>query len=243
MIALFDIGNTRTKYCFVEHGHKSQSKAVSNKRLSNDFLTEQFSGTTKLLVASVSHTKLTDTINNWCQQNKVVYQRVVSEAKKNHVISAYQEPRKLGVDRWLALIGASEVLPDKNILIIDAGTATTFDLLAANGQHQGGWILAGVNMLITSVLTNTIQVQANKNEQQSIAFGSNTSENVHNAAWATTVGAVNMAIYQSEHLGITIDEIILTGGNSYLLSSLIDQKNVVIEDLVFMGLQTYNEDG
>ncbi len=242
MIVLFDIGNTRTKYCIVQNGSRSQPKAIPNEELSCDFLTEQFSGSTKVLVASVSHNKLTDSIDNWCQHNKVFYQRIVSEAKKNKVISAYQEPSQLGIDRWLALIGASDALPERNILIIDAGTATTFDLLAANGQHQGGWILAGINMLITSVLANTIQVHANHEEQERVAFGANTSENVHNAAWAATVGAVNMAISQSEYQGFTIDEIVLTGGNSNILSSLISQKNLVIEDLVFIGLQAYNED-
>ncbi len=242
MIVLFDIGNTRTKYCIVEHGYRSAPKAISNDELSYDFLTEQFFGSTKFLVASVSHNKLTDSIESWCQQNKVSYRRITSEAKKNKVKTAYQEPSQLGIDRWLALIGTSEALPEKNVLIIDAGTATTVDLIAANGQHQGGWILAGVNMLITSVSANTIQVHANHEEQEKIAFGTNTSENVHNAAWAATVGAVNMAISQSEQLGVIIDEIVLTGGNSHILSSLISQKNLVIEDLVFMGLQAYNED-
>jgi len=241
MIILIDIGNTRTKYCTVEHGERSQPQAISNESISDDFLTERFTGATKFFVASVSHNQLTDDIDHWCQHNKIVYQRVISEAKKNKITTAYQQPTQLGIDRWLALIGAAESLPNRNILIIDAGTATTFDLLAASGQHQGGWILAGINMLVTSVLANTTQVHANDKEKEQVTFGTNTSENVHNAAWAATVGAVNMAISQSEQQGIRIDDIILTGGNSHLLSSLISQKNLVIEDLVFIGLQTYHE--
>ncbi len=241
MIVLIDIGNTRTKYCIIENNRRSQPKAIVNEALSGEFLTEQFTGATKVLVASVSHSQLTDGINHWCQGNKVIYQRVVSEAKKNKVLTAYEEPSQLGIDRWLALIGASNILPSRNVLIIDAGTATTFDILAANGKHQGGWILAGIDMLISSVLTNTMQVQANDEEKEQINFGSNTSKNVHNAAWAATVGAVNMAISQSEQQGVSIDDILLTGGNGHILSSLISQKNLVIEDLVFIGLQTYHE--
>lgn len=239
MIVLIDIGNTRTKYCLANDGKKNFQQSISNHSFSTDFLDVNFRDATRVIVASVSHQQLTDKIWAWCLSNEVTYQRVVSEAKKNSVITAYQVPSQLGVDRWLALIGAAEIFPSKNVLIIDAGTATTIDLLASNGQHQGGWILAGIDTLISSVLSNTTQVQANDKEKQSLAFGANTSENVHNAAWAATVGAVNLAISQAEQQGFMLDEIIFTGGNSTLLSTLTTYQSTVIEGLVFTGLQAY----
>jgi len=239
VIVLIDIGNTRTKYCLVDQGKRRTQQAISNECLSNKFLTTNFSCVSKLIVASVSHNKLTDIISDWCGSHKIEYQRVVSGAKKNHIITAYQVPSQLGVDRWLALIGAAAHFPNKNILIIDAGTATTIDLLTSNGQHQGGWILAGIKTLITSILADTEQVQAKDKEKESVAFGTNTSENVHNAAWAATIGAVNLAISQAQLKGFVLDEVIFTGGNGMLLSSLISFPNTVIEDLVFSGLQAY----
>lgn len=239
MIILIDIGNTRAKYCIVTEGKRSTQQAILNQNLSHHFLCENFSDATKIIVASVNHDRLADEISAWCQINKIVYQQVVSEAKKNNVITAYQNPNQLGIDRWLALIGAAEHFPNKNILIIDAGTATTIDFLAATGQHHGGWILAGINTLISSVLANTVQVQANNNEKESLAFGTNTSENVHNAAWAATVGSINLAISQVQQQGIILDEVIFTGGNGNLLSSLISYRSTVIDELVFTGLQAY----
>lgn len=239
MIVLIDIGNTRTKYSIVSDNKNKQMTALSNELFTIDFLNDHFSNAFKFIVASVSHNKLTDQLSAWCQINKVIYQRVESEIKKNNVITGYQQPKKLGVDRWLALIGAAELSPNKNILIIDAGTATTIDLLAAKGQHQGGWILAGVSTLITSVLAETAQVQANDQEEESIAFGLNTSENVHNAAWAATIGAINLAISQAKQQGFPLDEVIFTGGNGTLLSTLIPQQSKVIDDLVLRGLQAY----
>lgn len=239
MIVLMDIGNTRTKYCTVENKKRNKPQAIINESLSFDFLTEHFPRATKVVVASVSHPELTISIGQWCEQNQVSFQQVISAKNKNTLVSAYEKPEQLGVDRWLALLGVSETFPKKNILIIDSGTATTVDLLTKDGQHQGGWILAGINMLITSVLTNTTQVKANDKAQESITFGINTSENVHHAAWAATVGSVNMAISQSEQQGVSIDEIIITGGNGAKLSSLLAQPNLVIDDLVFLGLQTY----
>lgn len=239
MIILTDIGNSRTKYCVVNGSARSAPIAVANESLSNDFFNEHFIDASKVIVASVSDKELTEEIRTWCQLNNISCQSVVSESEKNNVVSAYQVPSQLGVDRWLALIGAAELFPHKNILIIDAGTATTFDLLAANGQHQGGWIMAGINTLISSVLANTTHVKASDREKESLLFGINTSENVHNAAWASTVGAVNLAITQAEQKGIILDEVIFTGGNGVVLSTLMSCQNRVIEDLVFSGLQAY----
>lgn len=239
MIVLIDIGNTRTKYCIVNDGKKNLQQAISNDSFSTDFLDANFTAVSRMIVASVSEQQLTEDLSCWCDRRKITYQRVVSEAQKNKVITAYQVPTQLGVDRWLTLIGAAEIFPNKNVLIIDAGTATTVDLLAANGQHQGGWILAGIETLITSVLATTTQVHANDKEQESLAFGKNTSENVHNAAWAATVGAVNQAIYQAQKYGFTVDEVIFTGGNGATLSTLIAGRSQVIEGLVFTGLHAY----
>lgn len=70
--------------------------------------------------------------------------RFVSESQALGVTSAYPQPARLGVDRWMALIAAPE-LASANAVIIDAGSAITLDLLRADGQHLGGAILPGIN--------------------------------------------------------------------------------------------------
>jgi len=239
MIVLLDIGNTRAKYCLIKNKQRSEVVAVLNEQLNAKYFTEYFNGAEKVLVASVASEKYTDSINAWCHNTLEPYQRVRSEHSRYGVKSAYQDASMLGVDRWLALLGSAKLYPAKNILIIDSGTATTFDLLSADGQHQGGWILAGIDLLVNSILVNTTQVEAEEHAQESIAFGTNTSENVHHAAWAATVGAINMAIIESDQQGGKVDQIILTGGNGPKLSTLITNQHIVIENLVFSGLQTY----
>ncbi len=70
--------------------------------------------------------------------------RFRSEAAAPGVRSAYAEPATLGVDRWLALVGAAG-LGVGDCFIVDAGSAITLDLLRADGTHLGGAILPGVN--------------------------------------------------------------------------------------------------
>jgi type III pantothenate kinase len=63
------------------------------------------------------------------------------------ITNGYQEPERLGVDRWLALIGAAGITR-QNCFVIDAGSAITIDLLGSDGRHLGGAILPGVNTSI-----------------------------------------------------------------------------------------------
>ncbi|MCP4433461.1 MAG: type III pantothenate kinase [Gammaproteobacteria bacterium] len=60
------------------------------------------------------------------------------------VVNGYADPSGIGVDRWLAILGAAG-LTDKDAMIVDAGSAITVDLLKAGGQHLGGAILPGFN--------------------------------------------------------------------------------------------------
>ena len=239
MITLLDIGNTRTKYCTVESGVRSKLHAIANEDVSPDFLSSHFGLSTKLITACVSHEKLINLIATWCDRNNTEFHRVKSESKKNNVISGYEIPEQLGVDRWLTIIAASELYPKMNVLIIDAGTATTIDFLTESGQHKGGWILAGVTMLVSTLLMNTSQVSARSKENPSIRFGTDTSENVHNGSIAATIGAIQLAISEINSLDYDLNKVIITGGNAHILSPLLTNSNIVIDELVFVGLQAY----
>lgn len=73
--------------------------------------------------------------------------RLLTQKTFAGVRNGYTKPESLGVDRWLALLGAADFAPvDK--LIVDAGSAITVDLLTQSGEHLGGAILPGFNTSI-----------------------------------------------------------------------------------------------
>lgn len=65
------------------------------------------------------------------------------------VYNGYAQHEKLGVDRWLALLGGADTAAPVDKLIIDAGSAITVDLLTKDGEHLGGAILPGFNTSLT----------------------------------------------------------------------------------------------
>lgn len=248
MILLIDIGNSRTKYVQLINGRFSTSAQLNNNDFTVSYFDQYFSQCSKIIVANVAKSALTDELATWCTEHNISLTQVHSEQKKNALISAYQTPTTLGIDRWLALLGAISLYPDENILIIDAGTATTVDLLNRNGQHQGGWILAGIKALFTSIVSNSTLVHAQSKTQASLTFGTNTTDNVNNACWAATVGMIEQAIVQAKKI-VDVDRIILTGGDGKALTQLLlaqtSQHSFTVENILFMehlifyGLEQY----
>ncbi|MEI6894204.1 MAG: type III pantothenate kinase [Colwellia sp.] len=248
MILLIDIGNSRSKYVQCVDGRLSDTDQLANQDFNHRYFNQYFAKASRMIVANVAKSSLTTTLALWCAEQGIVFQQVHSEQKKAALVSAYQQPTTLGIDRWLALLGALHLYPNKNVLIIDAGTATTIDLLQQDGQHQGGWILAGIKALFNSVLNHSTLVNAENKTVPNLAFGTNTSDNVNNACWAATIGLIQQAISQAQQLS-HIDHILLTGGNGQMLAKLLtaqgNNKDAVvqnvqfIDNLIFYGLREY----
>lgn len=248
MILLIDIGNTRTKYVQVNNDKLTETVQLSNEGLTQGYFSQNFSDASQIILANVAKGELTQNIETWCSVNSIDFLQVHSEKHKAGLTSAYQEPTSLGIDRWLALLGAINLYPKQNILIIDAGTATTVDLVDATGQHQGGWILAGIQALFNSIISHSTLVHAEQKFDANIVFGLNTTDNVNNACWAATLGMIEQGIYQAEQTG-QIDRILLTGGNGNILTKLLTEQSdkttiekhkiTAIDNLVFYGLKAY----
>jgi type III pantothenate kinase len=239
---LVDIGNTRLKYCQVVDNFTMQAssdiKAIHVSSLNVGWLDQHWKQAKIIIIGSVNQPALLAKIITWAEQNNIVTDIVTSEQQAYGVISGYLKPECLGVDRWLAIIGARQLYPEKNLIIVDAGTATTVDVVNAHGQHLGGWIFPGIDCMHQSVLKNTAQVEGNL-KQANLAFANNTEDNVNNACWAATIGLIKVAVEQINKLNLTLDNIILTGGNTLSLSKLLDVPHQCHEELIFYGLQSY----
>jgi type III pantothenate kinase len=75
------------------------------------------------------------------------------------VRNAYPEPWRLGVDRWVQLIGAHHEHPGRDLCLVSLGTAMTIDLLTATGRHLGGSIVPGPRLMIESLLERTAGIR------------------------------------------------------------------------------------
>jgi type III pantothenate kinase len=148
------------------------------------------------------------------------------------LMSSYDEPERMGVDRWLAMLAAN-VHNEGALCVIDAGTAVTVDLVSAEGTHEGGYILPGADLMRRALSSETDRIQVGALETPRIGPGNTTKACVTAGSWRAVIGAVQsiMAEYP-EHRAL------LTGGAATALKDL-GLAGAHSPDLVMEGLRLW----
>ncbi len=246
MKLLIEIGNTSLKWALLQGDSPGPMTAARHfGALPIDVLAswEPLQGIDQVLLASVGPEAVVDAVTAaiaayW----QCPLTRITTAAEAQGVKIAYAEPDRLGVDRFLALIGAHWIAQTAT-LIIDAGTAITFDALLNNGRHRGGQILPGINLLRESLLRGTrLPPHQTQPDQRQVLQD----------PWATDTGpAIVAASLQApaalaEHLRDNLHQetgipprLILTGGDAEQLAPLLSEPLQLQPDLVLMGLARF----
>lgn len=156
--------------------------------------------------------------------------------------NSYSQPRRMGVDRWVAMI-AAYAEQGSACLVVDAGTAVTLDAIDAKGEHLGGQILPGARLMAAALAASTSDIPAVAKSAKAGAdplamFGRNTSAAVSEGSLNAVVGAVERAFHALQSSSIEAD-IILTGGDASRILTALDlpahhRPNLVLQGLLHM---------
>ena len=197
----------------------------------------------KVLVSSVSGQHIADNLDAWIEkewQTKAEY--VKTEAFSHGVHNAYSDYRKLGVDRWMAIIAAWQRYRrhEEAICVVDCGTATTIDGISGSGQHLGGFIFPGVTMMQEALLNNTSNINTVRRIIPSITFSNTTEQGVNSGCYVAMFAAINRVVtsMKDDHGGQL--RCIITGGNAELVLEQLAAEFEHEPDLVLHGLDVYS---
>lgn len=164
---------------------------------------------------------------------------MTSKAEQAGVRNAYRDPQRLGVDRWLALVGAVAKY-GKPVVVWDMGTASTLDAVDARGRHLGGMIYPGPATMLRSLESDTrLPVPMNFEDAGIISWvgaGENTSECILKGVLAAQVGTLNQFL---RHVSLQMSEepqLIATGGAAEKILPLLDFEYIHDPWLVFRGM-------
>ena len=163
---------------------------------------------------------------------------VVSSAQACGVRNGYDHPNRLGVDRWVALIGARHRVlaqgPARPALVVMVGTAVTVDALDASGQFLGGLILPGFGLMLRALEMGTAGLKAPTGEV--VGFPTNTSDALMSGGADAMAGAVERM--HRKLLARTGQEpaLIMTGGAAVKLAPITDLAFETVDSLIFEGL-------
>lgn len=238
-ILLIDIGNTNLKWAWLVDGRLSAVAVKSYREQSLSVLSEQNwreeTPPERVLVANVSARSLEAELRGWLYNSwKLEPEIFRSSARALGVISAYTEPEKLGVDRWLALIAAHHRIASP-VCIVDCGTAITLDVLDVSGQHLGGLVLPGFSLMRKSLLENT-WIPRDASTYGIGLFARDTASAVASAGVLAAAALVERMLEKStEEMGRR-PQLLLTGSDASRLKSVLNQTCLMEPDLVMQGL-------
>ncbi|MCP4333567.1 MAG: type III pantothenate kinase [Gammaproteobacteria bacterium] len=237
---LLDCGNSSLKAQSWEAGRLQASYACSyQSRWTHNLLRWlQTQNATHCYLASVldatRQTQLEQCLNR-IFSNPVV--RFVSEKQALGVINAYQQPERLGVDRWLALLACAEIAT-ADAIVIDAGSAITLDLLRADGQHLGGAILPGVNTSIDQFKRIFSHIDFNHPAIVETADpGCSTEAAIHIDYPQSSIELIPELVNRWTPLFENEVTLLLAGGDAARVQRVLGQRGIIRPDLVFRGMR------
>ncbi|HEX7814331.1 type III pantothenate kinase [Dyella sp.] len=152
------------------------------------------------------------------------------------VLSAYAEPERLGVDRFLAMVCAWHE-GDAPCVLVGVGTALTLDALDAQGRHLGGLIAPGPQLMQQSLWGATARVRPEPG--QILDAADNTADAVASGCWQAAVALIERFVSrQSPNLGGS-PRVVLGGGDAAALQPLLAMPSKLTEDSVLRGLAVW----
>lgn len=235
MNLLIDMGNTRLKWAVTTAGQIIPGQSLLNTRINRDELIRLWKGAyrpRRIVVSCVSAGRLLELVQSvarelWLDVDIIL---VKSQAQAFGVINAYQQPEKLGVDRWLSLVAVWQQY-QAPACIVDCGTAITVDVIDAGGKHQGGLISPGLTLMKQSLRQGTEALPVSS-ASYACGLADSTEAAIYSGTLMAAIGLIEHVLAQ-QPAGMRL---ILTGGDAELIAGQLNAVSTVDPDLVLRGL-------
>ena len=187
-------------------------------------------------LASVASAERTTAVTQALQGAGRSAHRIQTQARHGRLRVAYPEPAQLGVDRFLALLAASE-RNDGPWLIVSAGSALTVDLLGVDGVHLGGMIAPMPGHMRAALAQHFAQLDLPEGQVQD--FADNTADAIASGTRAAALGLLERALRKArERLGAT-PTLLLCGGGAEFLADVDHPQAVNLPSLVLDGMALF----
>lgn len=233
MNLVIDIGNTRTKFSVFNRGEVLITVPVDEFKPEHiDVLHNEHPELNKVILSATK---------DYSQELKAALQTKFEqfiELDANTPLpieNCYTTKETLGKDRIAAVVGAFDLYPETNVLVIDAGTALTYDLLNENHQYLGGNISPGIDMRFQALNQFTGKLPLVSQGDFNKLYGTSTEN-------AIRAGVQNGVVFEVDRAIDTFKEfyknlkVIITGGNAEFFDKKLKNSFFVHFNLIALGL-------
>ncbi|WP_195715282.1 type III pantothenate kinase [Ancylomarina sp. 16SWW S1-10-2] len=233
MNLIIDIGNTQTKYALFQKGEMLEfcvSQILDISLIENWLLKHPRLDAAILSSVQGKPTDFLDFLDSKFEKLIFFDQNIPTP-----LVNLYESKETLGYDRLAACVGANSICPNTNLLVIDAGTAITFDFVSAANAYLGGTISPGLSMRFKALNSFTKKLPLLKQSDSFSLIGKNTEG-------AIISGVQNSILFEVDSYINKLNEthsntnVFLTGGDSGFIYSKLKHNAIHRNNLLLVGL-------
>jgi len=243
MILLVDIGNTRIKWARFDGRRLGRSRAAVHSRWrAGEYYHRLFGPGARIeevVVSSVAGARVNAALAAAARRAQARLLRVRVGRRGAGVTVGYLEPWRLGVDRFVAAVGAHHLFKGVPVMVVGAGTAMTLDLLDARGRHRGGAIVPSPSLMIDTLFARTHGIRRRSQGGRAGGaglFARSTRAAVIEGARYAAAALVDRAVEEARVLLRRRPLVVLTGGEAPVVRGLLRSHCLTVPDLVLKGL-------
>jgi type III pantothenate kinase len=249
MTLLIDLGNTRIKWARFEHGRLSSGRAAeySGWRAA-DYARRVLNSArapARVLVSSVAGAAVNRTLAAAARGRRIRVDFVTVPRRAAGLTVGYLEPWRLGVDRFVAAVGARELFKGLALCVVGVGTAMTIDLIDTRGRHRGGVIIPAPGLMVKTLLDKTqgigLRARGGALGRPGL-FGRSTRAAILEGSRYAAAATIDRAVEEARTLIGHAPLVVLTGGGADAVRSLLRTHWVGVTDLVLRGLAVLCQD-
>jgi len=188
-----------------------------------------------VVVANVRGSEFEEKISRWCFRHwGLTVNFLRPQATAYGVTNAYRDPAQLGSDRWAALIGVRS-LTERDVVVVDCGTALTIDVMDNRGCFVGGVILPGMSLMRHALAQRAPGIGTVEATDEG-ALGISTGGGIGSGLHYGLAGAVERVLREAKRQLGAEPALYLTGGDAASLQKFLENPWVLAPDLVLTGL-------
>lgn len=234
MILAIDCGNTRVKWGLREPQESGSAwralgavPLADIARLESDW--SSLPAPSRIVIANVAgepaRKALLEQLARWAVEPRWV----IAQAVQCGVTNGYADPGRLGADRWAALVGAWH-LQRGACLVVNAGTATTVDMLSSQGLFRGGIIIPGVDLMKRALAQHTAGLPLAQGRL--VDEPQCTADAIETGCLHAQAGAIERMYARLEAGAVCL----LSGGNAERIRPILNIPARAVDNLALEGL-------
>jgi len=238
-VLLVDIGNSRIKWGLGRGGRVDAGRPLaSNLAVLKDDLDRVWSNvpaSSSVVASNVAGPEIGQRVQEWVERHwGLEIQFVQPEGRAYGVVNGYENPDKLGVDRWVALVALRKFYP-LPACIADCGTAITVDALDSGGRHLGGLIAPGLTLMRQALMQRAPGLTLADGTYQGL-LARNTAAAMLSGARQACAGLIERTLREIGKLLGCDPHLVLSGGDAQTLATELSVPYALAPDLVLQGL-------